>query len=105
MSTVFDANVVPSDRTTPVRLIIARLKNGLTQDLRGYPYPIVGCDEVFKTLVHQKECCRIALAGLTGEDGLTPDDAAKAIAELLATPIALQLEERLQLMIVTRQVM
>jgi hypothetical protein len=44
--------------------------------------------------VHQKECCRIALAGLARADGLSPSDAGAAIADLLATPVTLDTRDR-----------
>ena len=93
---------MPPSASISTRDLLQRIKTSLAQDLHAYPYPIAGCDEVFKTLVHQKECCRIALAGLAGHDGLTRDDAAIAIGELLATPVALTDPERRALAELTR---
>lgn len=69
--------------------VLARLKDRISRELREYPYPIAGCDEVFKLLVLQKECCRIALGGIEGDERLTVEDAAAAIRDLLATPVAM----------------
>ncbi len=85
------------DATGPSRCaaaILAGLKDAIARELHDYPYPIAGCDEVFKTLSHQRECCRIALAGLGHSDGLTPEDAAEAIRDLLATPVQLSEHDR-----------
>lgn len=79
---------------TDVSNVLLRLKDTIGRELHDYPYPIAGCDEVFKTLVHQKECCRIALAGFAVRDGITTDDALVAIRDLLATPVALAPDER-----------
>lgn len=73
--------------------VLARLKDRISLELRNYPYPIAGCDEVFKLLVLQKECCRIALGGLNGDERLTIGDAEAAICDLLATPVAMPAAE------------
>ncbi|MEQ1717369.1 MAG: hypothetical protein ABL907_15550, partial [Hyphomicrobium sp.] len=85
---------MPSPKLRSAIALLQRLKATVGHDLHEYPYPIAGCDEVFKTLVLQKECCRIALAGLNREDGLDARDAASALHDLMATPIALSQEER-----------
>lgn len=74
--------------------LLERLKSRIGAELHDYPYPIAGCDEVFKTLVAQKEWCRIATTGLISQDGITAADAAEAIAALLATPLDLTPAER-----------
>lgn len=88
------ASIVPDYSHRAAATILAGLKDAIARELHEYPYPIAGCDEVFKTLTHQRECCRIALTGLDHRDGLTPDDAAEAIGDLLATPAQLTEHDR-----------
>lgn len=85
---------MPSPELAKAMAVLQRVKSAVGQELRVYPYPIAGCDEVFKTLVLQKECCRIALSGLRDEDGVDARDAASALCDLLATPIPLTDDER-----------
>ncbi len=80
--------------TSSAVMLLERLKAHIGAELHAYPYPITGCDEVFKTLAAQKEWCRIALAGLAGEDGITSADADAAIAALLASPVDVTSRER-----------
>lgn len=74
--------------------LLERLRVRIGGELHDYPYPIAGCDEVFKLLTLQRECCRIGLGGMRGEDGLTTADAADAMRDLLATPVALDAGEQ-----------
>lgn len=80
--------------SSAARGLIMTLKAGIDGELRAYPYPITACDVAFKLLAEQREQCRIALAGLDGHDGLDADDAGMAIAALLATPLAIEPEQR-----------
>lgn len=88
------ARTVIEAGTSDTSALLERLKSRIGTELHAYPYPIAGCDEVFKTRVAQKEWCRIALAGLANMDGITDGDVRGAIAALLASPLELTPMER-----------
>lgn len=93
---------MPSDVMAQAQAALIRLKAEIDQELRAYPYPITACDVAFKLLAEQREHCRVALLGLAGRDGLTAADAADAVAQLLATPLAVADHERADLQALSR---